>query len=412
MKKILSILVVPLVAVLMLVGCGTTKRNTLDITTLIQTNREAYAQAQIYGASTYNNWFFEDAEDNSSALMLRVIYDNEVQLNDFVHGLGLTYSDERANLEYKYTQLRTVYDRVIKMTYSYYNTYADSFYASAETKGVSSKELTNLYNKAKTLFKEIEAFNSSKVDLEREVKLYGNSSQILLASLDKFNYAYNGLVRKSLDFVEYFKELHYNYFFKGVNIYDAAYATQMYLDAQVTLAEFIYNDYLKPLTKNSVVSLIDLKVDSGRSGDYINIFENSTFTQIVKDVQSPITFNETNKAYNSIALASIAKLTNAFTTEGATDAAVAQIRQFETSLNNFKQYYELYLKSFNNINVQKYYDYRYSRNGVTGTYVDSLSKTNAADLVEKANVTVVQNFEKDKVVLLLNAMLDLVNFNN
>lgn len=380
MKKFLSILIVPLVAVLMLCGCGRTMRTVEDITKLFEQNKNVYSEANIQGSQTNNNWYFKD-----DSYMMRVVYDNEANLNVLVNK---KYSDTNSlnnasDLDYKYWQLRGVYERELAMIYSYYNYYADTFYANAEAKEVSEEELTNLYDKIRDMFKQLESFNSSKIDLEREVKLYGNDSQILSASLDKFNSAYNGLVRKSLDMVEYFRDLHFKYFFEGVNNYDYTYAIQLHYDALLALAEYIYNDYMVPLTSNSVTTLIDVKK---AIIPFLNIFTDETFNKIV-DVN------------HDGELVYVTK-TSAAVTE-------AQIRQFENSLNTFKQYYKLYLKAFNKIDVNKYYDFRYARNGVTA---DVYRDKNGViiDVAEFANVTVVSNFESTSVSNLLNALNEII----
>lgn len=374
MKKFLSILIVPLVAVLMLCGCGRTMRTVEDITQLFEQNKAVYNEASIQGNDTNNNWYFKDGENK---YMMRVVYDNEAGLNKLTQQTTANMdSNIPADLKIKYEQLRTVYERELALIYAYYNYYADTFYANAKTKEVTEEELTNLYDKVRDMFKQLESFNSSKTDLEREVKLYGNNSSILIASIDKFNSAYNGLVRKSLDMVEYFRDLHYNYFFKGTDSYDDIYLRQMHYDSLLTLAEYIYNDYLVPLTKNGVVSMID--VTKAISAEY-NIFANAKFNNIVRT--TPVSVAQTK-----------------------TSLTVSEIKQFENSLNSFKQYYTLYLKAFANINVEKYYDYRYARNGVVGTYEDSLDTTIEKDVVEKANIQVVHNFEKEKVTTLLNVI--------
>ncbi len=385
MKKLLSILIVPLVAILMLCGCGRTMRTVDEVTKLFEQNVNKYNEANIQGSQTNNNWYFKD-----NSYVLRVVYDNEAELNKMVNTV---YSNENdasvTNLQYKFLQLRTVYERELAMIYAYYDYFAKSFYENISAKEIKEEEVTNLYDKVRDMFKQLESFNSSKIDLEREVKLYGIDSNILLASLDKFNYAYNGLVRKSLDMVEYFRDLHYNYFFKDANQYDDAYLNQMYYDSLLCLAEFIYNDYLQPLTQNGVVTLVDVR---NSIEDYFNIFK------VKLDAEN----NETN-LFNKI----VKTTTPVTVSKASTGTTEAKIRQFENSLNTFKQYYKLYLKAFAKINVQRFYDLRYQRNGVT---IEDFADKNGSilDLSEFTNMNVVEDFESTSVENLLKAVYEII----
>ena len=105
MKKLLSILIVPLVAILMLCGCGRTMRTVDEVTKLFEQNVNKYNEANIQGSQTNNNWYFKD-----NSYVLRVVYDNEAELNKMVNTV---YSNENdasvTNLQYKFLQLRTVY---------------------------------------------------------------------------------------------------------------------------------------------------------------------------------------------------------------------------------------------------------------------------------------------------------------
>ena len=125
MKKFLSILIFPLVAVLMLCGCGKTQRTIAEVKSLTESSISSYSVAEnenLLGNPAYKNWYFKVYTDGGIEYLPRVIYDNEVGLNDFVHGFGVN-GIENAKLKTKYTQLRTVYERELNMIFAYYNYY-------------------------------------------------------------------------------------------------------------------------------------------------------------------------------------------------------------------------------------------------------------------------------------------------
>ncbi len=417
-KKILSMLIVPFAAILMLFGCGPTQRTVKEITEMFTTNIAAYDYA-VVGENTQaaKNWYFvkPDSAANAQNIAVRVTFSNECGLDDVIHQKdGAPQVD--GDLAEKYEQYRSVYERELTMIWSYYQTFAKTFYDNAETQQVSSEELTTLYGKADDLLEELEKFNSSKIDFEREVKLYGINSKILLASIDRFNYAYNGLVKASIDFVKYFRDLHYNYFFKESHIYDVAYATQLYYDANLMLAEYIYHDYLVPLTLNKNSVTLDDLLKAGISSEY-NIFKSSNLlvTNIAvvdtttKNIRLAKVSGHLENAFN------VNPDTGALVNEGAATKAINEIKKFETSLNNFKQYYKLYEKSFAKIDVTAYYNHRYYRNGITTTYEQKLQKeidenNSKQALVEKTNINVVHDFEKVKVSTMIRDVTEFVMF--
>lgn len=391
MKKFLSILIVPLVAVLMLCGCGRTMRTVDEIKTLFEQNSGKYNEAKINDNDVNTNWYFKNGDNK---YILRVLYENSSKLNEKVNKTNLdTGSDATTTLlNYKYMQLRTVYERELAMIFAYYNLYADTFYSLVETKGITSEELTNLYDKIRDMFKQLESFNLSKLDLEREVRLYGESSGILSASVDRFNYAYNQLVEKSLDMVKYFRDLRYKYFVGENKIFDYGYLVQLHYDSLLTLAEFVYSNYLVPLTKNSVTTVADVKNSVTKMDNEnvsFNIFENEIFNNIVK-------INGLNGVGDLV-----------YVTKTSTAVTEARIRQFETSLKTFKQYYKICQKALNKVNISKFYDFRYQRNGVTIKDY----KTDSGDIIDQvefSNIKIIADFETGNLKEFLQAINSII----
>lgn len=222
MKKFYSLLILPLIAVFCLFGCGT-DRTTTEI-------KAVYSQmVDTYVINSENNWYFEKPVNSTEYTKMYVTYDNEYGFNDAV--LGKFESSVSDDLELRYTQLTSVYARTLLMAYNYYTNWNELFFANIDSKKPDADDLTELYDRLVDFRRQLEKFNTSKLNIEREVKLLGINSELVAAKIDAFNNAYNNLISKVLNFVNYFKDLHVKYFYSDTDVVDGSYANRAYDEA-------------------------------------------------------------------------------------------------------------------------------------------------------------------------------------
>lgn len=394
MKKFYSLLILPLIAVFCLFGCGT-DRTTTEI-------KAVYSQmVDTYVINSENNWYFEKPVNSTEYTKMYVTYDNEYGFNDAV--LGKFESSVSDDLELRYTQLTSVYARTLLMAYNYYTNWNELFFANIDSKNPDADDLTELYDRLVDFRRQLEKFNTSKLNIEREVKLLGINSELVAAKIDAFNNAYNNLISKVLNFVNYFKDLHVKYFYSDTDVVDGSYANRAYDEAILSLANFIYKDYLQALSKNGTVQLIS--IDNAISSKY-NIFnDNSLLTTKISKIQS------TKKVGLSTLTDSLINALND-PNNANNQSAVSAVNQFVVSLNTFNQYFNLYNKVYGKVSMESFNNYRFKINGGFGSsvlteeyenYIETLSP------VDAANVNVLIDFEENKVSAFLNSIYALLD---
>lgn len=394
MKKFYSLLILPLIAVFCLFGCGT-DRTTTEI-------KAVYSQmVDTYVINSESNWYFEKPVNSTEYTKMYVTYDNEYGFNDAV--LGKFESLVSDDLELRYTQLTSVYARTLLMAYNYYTNWNELFFANIDSKNPDADDLTELYDRLVDFRRQLEKFNTSKLNIEREVKLLGINSELVAAKIDAFNNAYNNLISKVLNFVNYFKDLHVKYFYSDTDVVDGSYANRAYDEAILSLANFIYKDYLQALSKNGTVQLIS--IDNAISSSY-NIFNDTSFlTTKISQVQ---TDGKVGLSKLSSTVINALNDPNNANNQGA----VSAVNQFVVSLNTFNQYFNLYNKVYDKVSMESFNNYRFEINGGFDgkdatekheNYIETLSP------VDAANVNVLIDFEENKVSAFLNSIYALLD---
>ncbi len=394
MKKFYSLLILPLIAVFCLFGCGT-DRTTTEI-------KAVYSQmVDTYVINSESNWYFEKPANSTEYTKMYVTYDNEYGFNDAV--LGKFESSVSDDLGLRYKQLTSVYARTLLMAYNYYTNWNELFFANIDSKNPDADDLTELYDKLVDFRRQLEKFNTSKLNIEREVKLLGINSELVAAKIDAFNNEYNNLISKVLSFVNYFKDLHVKYFYSDTDVVDGSYAKRAYDEAILSLANFIYKDYLQALSKNGTVQLIS--IDNAISSKY-NIFNDySLLTTKISKIQS------TKKVGLSTLTDSLINALND-PNNANNQSAVSAVNQFVVSLNTFNQYFNLYNKVYGKVSMESFNNYRFKINGGFGSsvlteeyenYIETLSP------VDAANVNVLIDFEENKVSAFLNSINTLLS---
>ncbi len=394
MKKFYSLLILPLIAVFCLFGCGT-DRTTTEI-------KAVYSQmVDTYVINSESNWYFEKPVNSTEYTKMYVTYDNEYGFNDAV--LGKFESLVSDDLELRYEQLTSVYARTLIMAYNYYTNWNELFFANIDSKNPDADDLTELYDRLVDFRRQLEKFNTSKLNIEREVKLLGINSELVAAKIDAFNNAYNNLISKVLNFVNYFKDLHVKYFYSDTDVVDGSYAKRAYDEAILSLANFIYKDYLQALSKNGTVQLIS--IDNAISSSY-NIFNDTSFlTTKISQVQTD----------GKVGLSKLSStVINALNdpNNANNQRAVSAVNQFVVSLNTFNQYFNLYNKVYDKVSMESFNNYRFEINGGFDgkdatekheNYIETLSP------VDAANVNVLIDFEENKVSAFLNSIYALLD---
>lgn len=384
-KGYYSLLALPLVATMFLAGCGKTTRNALELKTLHADTVSAYDNG------TTNTYFKKigSAETEEKDYFI-------VQYNEGITAYQTSddEKDKSTDLYKRYNQLKSVYARTMSLAYAYYADFRNVFYENIESKKPNAKELTELYDRLKTFQRELASFNANKLDLERETELFGAGSSIIGASVDKFNYSYTNLIKVTLNFVNYFKDLHVKYFYSEDQTIDKSYALRVYDEGLLSMANYIYKGYLNSLVKNGTAKVLDL-LDAKQSVGTLFSQNNNDLKKII------ITGNYSCVTLNSDFLNDLDK---------GNENNINAVKDYESQLNMFNRYFKLYNKVYDKVDMEKYNTFRFNTDSTynSSTIQDNEEKyLNSLSVVDAANARVMINFEKDTVTTLLNALSEI-----
>lgn len=384
-KGYYSLLALPLVATMFLAGCGKTTRNALELKTLHADTVSAYDNG------TTNTYFNKTGSAETEEKDYFYVQYNEGIKN---YQNSTNEKDKSTDLYKRYNQLKSVYARTMSLAYAYYADFRNVFYENIESKKPNAKELTELYDRLKTFQRELASFNANKLDLERETELFGAGSSIIGASVDKFNYSYTNLIKVTLNFVNYFKDLHVKYFYSEDQTIDKSYALRVYDEGLLSMANYIYKGYLNSLVKNGTAKVLDL-LDAKQSVGTLFSQNNNDLKKII------ITGNYGCVTLNSDFLNDL---------DEGNENNINAVKDYESQLNMFNRYFKLYNKVYNKVDMEKYNTFRFNTDSTYNSssiqdneeqYLNSLS------VVDAANARVMINFEKDTVTTLLNALSEI-----
>ena len=380
-KGYYSLLALPLVATMFLAGCGKTTRNALELKTLHADTVSAYDNG------TDNTYFKKTGSAETEEKDYFVVQYNEGITN---YQNSTNEKDKSTDLYKRYNQLKSVYARTMSLAYAYYADFRNVFYENIESKKPNAKELTELYDRLKTFQRELASFNANKLDLERETELFGAGSSIIGASVDKFNYSYTNLIKVTLNFVNYFKDLHVKYFYSEDQTIDKSYALRVYDEGLLSMANYIYKGYLNPLVKNGTAKVLDL-LDAKQSVGTLFSQNNNDLAKII------MTGNYGCVTLNGDFLKAL---------DNGNENNINAVKDYESQLNMFNRYFKLYNKVYNKVDMEKYNTFRFNTDSTYNSSVaDNEEKyLNSLSVVDSANARVMINFEKETVPTLLNAL--------
>ncbi len=382
-KGYYSLLALPLVATMFLAGCGKTSRNALELKTLHAETVSAYDNG------TTNTYFKKTGSAETEEKDYFVVQYNE-GITKYQNSTN--EEDKSTDLYKRYNQLKSVYGRTMSLAYAYYADFRNVFYENIESKKPNAKELTELYDRLKTFQRELASFNANKLDLERETELFGAGSSIIGASVDKFNYSYTNLIKVTLNFVNYFKDLHVKYFYSEDQTIDKSYALRVYDEGLLSMANYIYKGYLNSLVKNGTAKVLDL-LDAHQSvGTLFNPEKNKQLNYII------VTGNNSCVTLKDNFLNSL---------DNGDETNINAVKDYESQLNMFNRYFKLYNKVYDKVDMEKYNTFRFNTDSTYNSSVadDNEEKyLNSLSVVDSANARVMINFEKETVPTLLNAL--------
>lgn len=418
MKKIF-LFIAPLMSFIMLVGCfgGGNSLTYVNTKNLYANYIDSYitgtgenAKNQVFKFNTVKTGEVNDETDytelndelvSTFEKVMYITYSNTSSLQDEV--LGNTSISGASS--YKYRALNEVYQRMLVLIFNYYANHNGRFFEYIDQLELVNTEVNELFARLRNLQKETDKFIQHKESFEKSI--FGLSSPIALGNLDNLYFNYNRLIEASLNFVNYFKDLHKTYFFPEDVVTESG-VHRLVDEALLMLAEAIYYDNIKSFEEQNTVNI------KGLYGEFATSKYNWILSEDWQKIAPYENYRDLGKIiapYKNYAIEieedSFITLTQALDSEEykeMTEELVGElylyVRNFNQNLKNYKEIFKGTRKDY----------YRYARkmdNNVPPSFkVENLS------VIEKSNILFMQDFSSQSISTMFKALETVINYNN
>lgn len=278
MKKLIRLLLLPLMAVFCLVGCGSDK-TIADVKKLYEEMKTLYVVEE-------ENIFFSNTD---CPYTISINYSSSV--NSAMENSSPTTDTQKRYVGLKYQQ------NILNYIFNYYEKNQEIFYRVLESKDIDKKEISNLYSSLETLKTTLEDFKA-QYELFNENTLEG-LSDVMEFSVINYTYQVNKVIDASFDFIYNFIEMNEKYSVEDISLINATNLSLNIERAYVDIAYVVYMENVKSLNY-SVGSrgVCDLSSIVNNANDY-NLIDNISDTKSLSSyVTSNLSSDETN--YNHV----------------------------------------------------------------------------------------------------------------
>lgn len=351
MKKILSLIFLPLIAIMFLCGCGEKG----DVTEL----QKLYTQVTTMYVVEGENIFFNDTNNP--------------------HTISIAYTDgvkEAIDIENPTTVLQKRYRTfhynqvILNNIFNLYENNSDNFYKVMSNSDYKEKEIENLYSKLTNLKDSLIEFKSSYDIFIEQTKV--GLSDVLDINLKNFTYELNKITEKSFDFMYEFVGVYEKYCIEDKNATDVATLNYRIDKAYMDLAHIVYLENFK--TFSTTVA------DKGVC-DLTKLIDLDNKFNLLDDI------GDTKKLSNSI-------IVNLDAASDQNLNAMNLVNDFVYASNLFDQNYSHYINAYNKVyndesnTIKQYNNYRFGLigGGSLESFLNGLSAT------DRAQVNMLTNF--------------------
>lgn len=362
MKKFLSLLILPLVAVMCLFGCGD-DRTVADIKKLYL---ETVAEHKVEDTKV----FFSDTTDE---LMLCISYPETLKN-------AITETSPSTDVMKRFKGLG-YQQKILNYIFKYYSNHQEDFYRIAGSKNIEKNELNGLYDKLTTLNKTLDDFwNHYNAFIDA---IDNGISNIMKYNITRYTYQLNQVIDVSFDFVYSFHNMYSRYCVENYNQYSQdslnAYVDKAYLD----IAYVVYYENIKAFNNSeSENGVCDLSAVVNNSSEY-NI----------------LSLLDSRKGLDVTILDNL--------TEGSSGyvETMEKLNDFSYSRNLFDQKLTSYKTTYRSLDIYTITSYRFEKIGGVDyeDYINTLSPSKKATVLMLDNFV---NYTFDSYVEKLNELVN------
>jgi len=340
MKKIYSLMLLSVMSILVLFGCGKDKS--------IENVESAYTEMVNSFVVSEENKFFSDYNNpNSIVITYPATVDYTIKNASPSNAVQKRYR----GLYYQQLVLNNIFD--------YYDHHQQDFYRIAKGKDIDNDEINDLYDsivELKDNLKDFESHYTSFLDATEN-----GISDIMEFNITSYSYYLNKVIDKSFDFIYKFHDMYVDYCIDDYSAYNETnlniYVDKAYLD----ISYVVYLENIKSFNysvgSHGVCDLADV-VGSQSEYNLLELLENK------KSISDTIIGN-----------------VGATTEQGVT--ATNTVNLFVYSKDVFEQRLNTYISTYYDSNIFQINQYKYDLTGNVdyGSYLLSLSASDRAKIV-------------------------------
>ena len=218
MKKFLSILILPLMAVLCLVGCGEAK-TAIDIENYYKSIKASFVVEE-------ENICFSNTNNPNT---ITILYKDSIGVA--VNNQAPTTDNQKRFVALGYQQ------QILDYIFNFYEKNNAKFYKNAQSSEIKDKEYENLYKKLENLEDTLDSFKTQYNLFIEESK--ASVDDLMAFSIINYTYQVNKVIESSFDFIYEFINLYENHIIDTSKV--NAETLSFYVDkAYVDIARIVY----------------------------------------------------------------------------------------------------------------------------------------------------------------------------
>lgn len=417
MKKVLALIIAPLMAVGMLLGCKRVEFKAEHAQTAFATFMDSYITGA--GSNVKNEVFYynlqktgADADETDEIIV------DEVAIKTHEKIMQISYSTELATRiktpskeNFALNQLSNTYQTLLSLIFNYYSNWNVNFYTVIGDTEMTKKEYEKLYDAVVELEEETNNFLNKKSEIELQYRY--NGMVALNQEIKNFNTAYNGLIVKSLNFVNLFKDYHKKYIFNNTAVLTINNARQLVDETLLAVAEGVFYDNVLSLQKNGSTDLTGYSLEDKSQElaaqmepfSWIVSEQWEALTSVTAGSNAPLLLanNNLNVQISEETAQTIEEVVLNLEADPALRLeAQTRINTLRIYLNSFKQDLKNYKQIFKTVNLTNYNSYR--------QLVEASTKFNFEEwpLKERVNIIFMLNFSSERINNLILALGQIV----
>ena len=392
-NKLLSILLLPILAVSVLVGCSgsktmysafdsfvSTKNKYSTLGNKINTTSISKYDNSVYVSATSDLFYVLKQSDDEYVLtsLFDAKYDisilNESNISKLRSKATLEDgSNNDINLSSRtyngYYAIYKIQDSIAKGVFNYYNKYVGSFYNAIDKVKVSSSDIKEYNKRMDAWVTATGKFAAAKEVFVSRVKISGELS-IHSFIFSEFSKSYNDYIESSIKLVDYFKDLQIKYLLQDKAYTDQDSAERIVDEMVFNIAKTLYYEDLKSFN-----------------------YSDCDLGELANDIVSHTNANDLTNSYAKVLFTYLSKTTSSITSSNGDRVFVcgsyASSRIFGTrkyafisAINSFNKKFALYQSIYNDIDV---YAYNRARSGYGSVSVEDFINAQTAEMQAKYN---------------------------